>query len=75
LLDAARNFSLEAFTVKEKELIDRAVEDVKLKREEIHRSIAEAGQGAGRPWAQDEKLATLVAWTALVHATSPAKSA
>lgn len=75
LLEAARNLSLEAFTVKEKELIDRAGRELKLNREEIHRHIAEAGQSAGRPWAQDEKLATLVAWTALVNSRPAAKSA
>lgn len=75
LLEAARDLSLEAFPVKEKELIDRAGRERKLNREQIHRHIAEAGQSAGRPWAQDEKLATPAAWTVLVKSRPAAKSA
>lgn len=51
--------------VPERELWTRAEQLLGLKRAVLQRRLDELGRVAGRPWAQDQKLAALTAWLAL----------
>jgi hypothetical protein len=51
--------------VPERELWTRAEQRLGLKRAVLQRRLVEFGGAAGRPWAQDQKLAALTAWLAL----------
>ena len=65
LLDASARCGLRDFTIKEKELLDRAGQVFRAKPEELIRRATELGRSLGAPWSQDEKFATLAAWLAL----------
>lgn len=69
LLHAGARSGLREFTIKEKELLDRAGQVLRAKPKELMRRITELGRPFGAPWSQDEKFATLAAWLAL--RTSP----
>jgi uncharacterized protein YifE (UPF0438 family) len=56
---------LQDFTIKEKELLDRAGQVFRAKPNELMRRVTELGRSLGAPWSQDEKLATLAAWLGL----------
>jgi hypothetical protein len=66
LLHAGKRFGLKEFTIKEKELLDRAGQVFRAKPNELMRRVTELGGPFGAPWSQDEKFATLAAWLALV---------
>ncbi len=51
--------------VPERELWTRAEQNLGLKRTALRKRLDELGRVAGRPWAQDQKLAALAAWLAL----------
>src|SRR5713226_7968210 len=65
LLHASARCGLREFTIKEKELLDRAGEAFRAKPNELMRRVTELGRNFGAPWSQDEKFATLAAWLAL----------
>jgi len=65
LLHASDRCSLWDFTIKEKELLDRAGEALRLKPADVMGRVTELGRPLGSPWSQDEKFATLAAWLAL----------
>jgi hypothetical protein len=67
LLHAGRDCGLETFAVKESELVDKASSDLSLRPDEVLRRVADLGSALGPPWTQDEKLAALVAWLALLR--------
>jgi hypothetical protein len=52
-------------SVKERELLDRAEQTLRLKPADLARRVTELGRPLGSPWSQDEKLASLAAWLAL----------
>jgi hypothetical protein len=65
LLHASARCGLQEFTVKEKELLDRAGQVFRAKPNELMRRVTELGRSFGAPWSQDEKFATLAAWLVL----------
>jgi hypothetical protein len=65
LLHASKRFGLKEFTIKEKELLDRAGQVLRAKPNELMRRVTELGREFGSPWSQDEKFATIGAWLAL----------
>jgi hypothetical protein len=70
LLHASGSCGLQDFTIKEKELLDRAGQVFRAKPEALMRRVTELGRAFGAPWSQDEKFATLVAWMALASKNS-----
>jgi hypothetical protein len=65
ILHASTHCDLQEFTIKEKELLDRAGQLFRAKPKELMRRVTELGRPFGAPWSQDEKFATLAAWLAL----------
>lgn len=65
LLHASVRCGLSDFTIKERQLLDRAGQSFHLKPAELMSRVTELGRSVGSPWSQDEKLATLAAWLAL----------
>src|SRR5216684_3965992 len=65
LLHASARCGLRDFTIKEKELLDRAGEAFRCKPNVLMRRVTELGRSLGSPWSQDEKFASLAAWLAL----------
>lgn len=65
LLHASARYGLQDFTIKEKELLDRAGQVFRARPKELMRRVTELGRPFGAPWSQDEKFATLAAWLAL----------
>jgi hypothetical protein len=72
LVAAAHGCGLEMFTVKESEVVASASRQLEMTPDAVLRRTARLGADLGPPWAQDEKLAALVAWLALVHRNAPA---
>ena len=71
LLHASNRCGLRDFRIKEKELLDRAGQVLRLKGNALMRRVTELGRPLGSPWSQDEKFATIAAWLALA---APAKN-
>lgn len=67
LLKASEKCGLDTYTVKERELVETASRELRMKPDQILRRVAGLGSALGPPWTQDEKLATLVAWLALIQ--------
>jgi hypothetical protein len=65
LLHASARYGLQDFTIKEKELLDRAGQVFRAQPNELMRRVTELGRALGAPWSQDEKFATMAAWLAL----------
>ena len=65
LLHSSARCRLPVLSVKERELLDRAGQTLRLKPADLARRVTELGRPFGSPWSQDEKFATLVAWLAL----------
>jgi hypothetical protein len=70
LFHASARCGLQEFTIKEKELLDRAAQLFHARPNELMRRVTELGRSFGAPWSQDEKFATLAAWLA---SKAPAK--
>ncbi|MGB2898242.1 MAG: hypothetical protein WBB89_03180 [Candidatus Acidiferrum sp.] len=64
ILHASGRCGLRDFTVKDRELLDRAGKAFRLKSDVLLRRVTELGRPFGAPWSQDEKFATLAAWLA-----------
>jgi len=71
LLHASNRCGLRDFRIKEKELLDRAEQVLRLNGNGLMRRVTELGRPLGSPWSQDEKFATIAAWLALA---APAKN-
>jgi hypothetical protein len=69
VLHASARCSLCEFTIKEKELLDRAGQVFRAKPNGLLRRVTELGRECGSPWSRDEKFATLAAWLALPAST------
>jgi hypothetical protein len=69
LLHASARCGLGDFRIREKELLDRAENVLRLKSAALLRRVTELGRPFGSPWSQDEKFATLVGWMALGSAS------
>jgi hypothetical protein len=70
LLHASGRCGLREFTIKEKELLDRAGQAFRSRPDDLTRRVTELGRPFGAPWSQDEKFATLAAWLALALKSS-----
>lgn len=66
LLHASARCGLPVLSVKERELLERAGQALRLKPADLTRRVTELGRPLGSPWSQDEKFASLAAWLALV---------
>jgi len=64
LLHASARCGLPVLSVKERELLDRAEQTLRLKPADLARRVTELGRPLGSPWSQDEKFASLAAWLA-----------
>jgi len=65
LLHASARCGLQDFRIKERELLNRAGQVLRVKTGGLMKRVAELGRPFGSPWSQDEKFATLAAWLAL----------
>ncbi len=72
LLYASARCGLRDFRVKEKELLERAGQALRLTSTALMDRVSELGRPFGAPWSQDEKFATLAAWLALASKSSAA---
>lgn len=62
----AKRCGLEMVRIKEKELLDRAQQTLRVQPAVLLRRVTELGKPFGSPWSQDEKFATLTGWIALL---------
>jgi hypothetical protein len=76
---AAKRCGIEMVGIKERELLERARQTLRMQPAALLRRITELGKPFGSPWSQDEKFATLAGWLALRYgskllqkATAPA---
>jgi hypothetical protein len=65
LLAAAKRCSLGTAGIKERELLERAKQTLRIQPAVLLRRVTELGKPFGSPWSQDEKFATIAAWLAL----------
>jgi hypothetical protein len=75
LLHATARCGLPVLSVKERELLERAGQALRLKHADLTRRVTALGRPLGAPWSQDEKFATLIAWLALNGASKQKGSA
>jgi hypothetical protein len=68
LTRASTRCGLQLVCTKEKALVGEAAEALGMTEAALLRRVTELGKPLGAPWSQDEKFATLVAWTALAAA-------
>jgi len=69
LLHAGARCGLVDFRIREKELLDRAENVLRLKSAALLRRVTELGRPFGSPWSQDEKFGALAGWIALASAS------
>lgn len=55
--------------IREKEILAIAAEQFKVSSAELSSRLIELGRSVGKPWTQDEKLATLAAWLVLSNSS------
>jgi hypothetical protein len=65
LLHASARCGLPVLSVKERELLNRAEQTLRLKPADLTRRVTQLGRPLGSPWSQDEKFASLAAWLAM----------
>lgn len=65
LLEGAASCGLEAVAVPKKSIWEEAESTLGVPEDELRHSINELRKEIGPPWAEDQKLAALAAWTAL----------
>lgn len=65
LLCAAKRCGVETAGIKERELLERAKQTLRVQPAMLLRRVTELGKPFGAPWSQDEKFGTLAAWLAL----------
>ena len=66
IADAAEKNRLPLLRIKEKEAIGEAASRLRIEAAELQRRVATLGKTVGPPWTQDQKLAAIAAWLALV---------
>jgi hypothetical protein len=59
------------FTIAERELVNVAYKTLKINGNDLSQHLAALGKQIGPPWSQDEKLAAIVAWLALLNRVGP----
>jgi len=59
---------VEIACIRDRELLERGVRTLGMKREKLLRRLTELGTGFGSPWTQDEKYGALAAWLVLAEA-------
>ncbi len=69
LIGASEACKLRVSGIPARELYARVASELGLAADQLRRQLVEAGQGAGKPWAQDQKEAMSVAWFALAAAS------
>jgi len=62
---ASAKCGAKVFRIRERELMERGEEVLRLNEDTLFGRLTELGRGLGSPWSQDEKLAALAAWLAL----------
>ena len=62
---AVKRCGIEMVGIKERELLERARQTLRVQPAALLRRVTELGKPFGSPWSQDEKFATLAAWLAL----------
>jgi len=67
LVHASEHCSLVVTKVKEREAWERGAMLFRLASGELQRQIGGLGKSVGPPWGQDQKLASLAAWIALIE--------
>jgi hypothetical protein len=67
LVTASEGCSVHVTKIKEREIWERATSMFPLSIADLQRRIGELGKTLGPPWRQDEKLASLAAWIALIE--------
>jgi hypothetical protein len=67
LRHACGDCGMEIACFRERELLERGVKALGMKRDRLLRRLTELGSGYGSPWTQDEKFATLAAWLVLAE--------
>ena len=65
LLHASKSCGIKTFTMKESELIEKAMLTFHLQPDALGRQLSDLGRAFGSPWSQDEKFSALVAWLSL----------
>lgn len=65
IADAGRTCGLPVLRVRERELYDRAASVLNVSEATLRKRVADLGRLLGPLWTQDQKLATVAAWTAL----------
>ena len=68
LRHACADCGVEIACIRDRELLERGVKSLGMKREKLLRRLTELGGGFGSPWTQDEKYAALAAWLVLAEA-------
>lgn len=68
---ASARCGLNAVGIKEKELLERARQALRVQPATLLSRVTALGKPFGSPWSQDEKFATLTAWLSLALNTSP----
>ena len=66
LAGAAKKHRLNLVRVKEKEVVGEAASRLHLEATDLQSRVAGLGKTVGPPWTQDQKLAAIAAWLALV---------
>jgi len=64
--DAAKKHRLNLVRAKEKEVVAQAASSLRLDPADLQSRVAGLGKTVGPPWTQDQKLAAIAAWLALV---------
>jgi hypothetical protein len=67
LQNACASCSVPLLCVKEKEILSRATDGIRISPAELHQRISEIGKSIGPPWRQDEKLCTIAGWLVLAN--------
>jgi hypothetical protein len=70
LAHASTKCGLAPLKIKEKELLVRATQTLRLSEPALLRCLTELGRPVGSPWSQDEKYAALVAWMSLCNSAN-----
>jgi hypothetical protein len=67
LRQACSDCGVEMASFRERELVERGVTTLRMRRDRLLRRLTEMGSGFGSPWTQDEKYAALAAWLVLAE--------
>jgi len=71
LIHASERCHIAVFTIAERELVNVAYKTLKIDGNDLSQHLAALGKQIGPPWSQDEKLAAIVAWLALLNRVGP----